>query len=49
MLAVMYHEAADVTPELLQLPVTLLGCDRHLSYMESSTLRRTPVTIAISS
>ena len=49
MLAVIYHEAADVTPELLSLPVTLVGCDRHLSSMESSTSRLTPVTIAISS
>ena len=48
MLAVIYHEAADVTPELLSLPVTLVGCDRHLSSMESTTSRLTPVTIAIS-
>ena len=47
--AVIYHEAADDTTELLSLPVTLLGCDRHLSSMESSMLRLTPVTIAISS
>ena len=48
MLAVIYHKAAsDVTPELLSLPVTPLGCDRHLSSIESSTSRFTPVTIAI--
>ena len=48
MLAVIFYEAAtDVTPELLSLPVTLLGCDRHLSSMEPSTSHFTPVTIAI--
>ena len=46
MLAVKYQEAAtDVT-----LPVTLLGCDHHLSFIKSSTSRFiTPVMIAISS
>ena len=47
MLAVIYHEAAtDVTPELLSLPITLLGWDLHLSSMESSTSRLTPVVCA---
>ena len=46
MLAVKYHEAAtDVT-----LPVILLGCDRHLSFINSSTSHfTTPVMIAMSS
>ena len=46
MLAVKYHETAnDVT-----LPVILLGCDRHLSFIKSSMSRfTTPVMIAISS
>ena len=46
MLAVKYHETAnDVT-----LPVILLGCDRHLSFIKSSISRfTTPVMIAISS
>ena len=42
MLAVKYHEAAT--------DVILLGCDRHLSFIKSSTPRfTTPVMIAISS
>ena len=45
MLAVKYHDAATV----VTLPVTLLGCDRHLSSIELSTSRFAPVTIAISS
>ena len=45
MLAVIYHQAAaNVTPELLSLPITLSGLDHHLSSMESSTSRFTPVS-----
>ena len=46
MLAVKYHEAATG----VTLPVILLGCDRHLSFIKSSTSRFiTSVMIAISS